>query len=665
MSILVCFTGVSAAQQLWSGVLSPSRATDWTNAGVVGGIPSGSWTQCGSTIAAYSGTTAAINNAIAACGKNQYVLLGPGTFNLSGGTWGHNGIDFGHKSNVVLRGSGANSTFIVAANNMGAGSTCAGVNSFVCISSNDSTYWMPGTGLNWTAGYTQGGTTVTLSSTSGLDTTKVLVLNQCDDGYSGVNCAGSAVDTGNYFNCGDRYSGGTAGCSISGPDGGNGTPHRFQSELFQISAVNSGVVTLASGLKHPNWRSGQTPQAWYFTPIQNAGIEDMSIDLTNDPTPNFGVVFFNAANVWAKGVRILNTFTAQIQFDDSVHYTVEQSYLFGSSQNGNSGNDSKAIQVTNSCDGLIQNNIIQQVLVGTVEEGSECGSVYAYNFVIKEATVNGVQNQSFRSHANGNDYILREGNIGSNSYGETVHGTALMNTDFRNYYTGWELNSPANYFWTNAYMTDPYARYRNVVGNVLGTPGYHTHYQTTTGNDQFAVYTLGIGNPNMSPPIPSDPLVASTMFRWGNYDVVNGSSQFNNSEVPSGISVYPNSIPGSHTLPPSFYLASKPSWWGSMPWPAIGPDVTGGNLGQCSGGTFSKVAALTTAHCGGSALVGALNGHVNANPAMACYLNVMGGPPDGSGSALPFDANTCYGGSSGGSGNNAPPPPTNLTGTVQ
>jgi hypothetical protein len=241
-----------------------------------------------------------------------------------------------------------------------------------------------------------------------------------------------------------------------------------------------------------------------------------------------------------------------------------------------------------------------------------------------------------------------------------------MNTDFRNYYTGWELNSPANYFWTNAYMTDPFARYRNVIGNVLGTPGYHTHYSTSTVPDQFSIYTLGVGNPNMSPPIPSDPVVASTMFRWGNYDVVNASNQFNKSEVPSGISVYPNSIPGSQTLPPSFYVSSKPAWWGSMPWPAIGPDVTGGNVEQCSGGTFNKVAALTTAHCGGSALVGALNGHVNANPAMACYLNVMGGPPDGSGGALTFNASACYAGSSGGSGSNAPPPPpTNLTGTVQ
>jgi hypothetical protein len=50
-------------------------------------------------------------------------------------------------------------------------------------------------------------------------------------------------------------------------------------------------------------------------------------------------------------------------------------------------------------------------------------------------------------------------------------------------------------------------------------------------------------------------------------------------------------------LPPSLYLAGKPSWFGSVAWPPIGPEVSGmvsplpaqlcfeaSNLG--SGGTF-------------------------------------------------------------------------------
>jgi hypothetical protein len=38
-------------------------------------------------------------------------------------------------------------------------------------------------------------------------------------------------------------------------------------------------------------------------------------------------------------------------------------------------------------------------------------------------------------------------------------------------------------------------------------------------------------------------------------------------------------------------------------------------------------------------------GHANANPALNCYLNVLGGAPDGSGSVITnFNAASCYGG---------------------
>jgi hypothetical protein len=35
-------------------------------------------------------------------------------------------------------------------------------------------------------------------------------------------------------------------------------------------------------------------------------------------------------------------------------------------------------------------------------------------------------------------------------------------------------------------------------------------------------------------------------------------------------------VPGTQALPNSFYLSGKPSWWTVAPWPAIGPDISGG-----------------------------------------------------------------------------------------
>src|SRR5258707_2269474 len=60
--ILLLMYPVTAHGQLWNGVISPSRAADWSQVGIPGGLPDANWTQCGSTIGAYTGTAATIVN---------------------------------------------------------------------------------------------------------------------------------------------------------------------------------------------------------------------------------------------------------------------------------------------------------------------------------------------------------------------------------------------------------------------------------------------------------------------------------------------------------------------------------------------------------------------------------------------------------------------------
>ena len=129
LCIMLCLAGIARGQQ-WSGVLSTSRATDWSQAGIPGGIPSGSWTQCGPTIAPYGSSGAyaspstivnAINHTGAGyttCGSNTYVLLGAGDFYLS------SGIRNVGVNNTELRGSGPTQTRLHFSN----GATCQGGN---------------------------------------------------------------------------------------------------------------------------------------------------------------------------------------------------------------------------------------------------------------------------------------------------------------------------------------------------------------------------------------------------------------------------------------------------------------------------------------------------------------------------------------------------------
>ena len=157
-------------------------------------------------------------------------------------------------------------------------------------------------------------------------------------------------------------------------------------------------------------------------------------------------------------------------------------------------------------------------------------------------------------------------------------------------------------------------------------------------------------------------------MRWGNYSIVTQSSdtpansgiRFVSSEVPSGITNYANPVPANNTLPSSFYMTVQPSWSNGVPWPAIGPDVTGGNVGICLGGTNKGAYVTNSSQCP-SSTVSSMGGHINAIPAMNCYLNNMGGSPIGSGSALPFDAKACYASGTA----QVPASPTNLKATVQ
>src|SRR6516164_9657575 len=93
-------------------LIAPGRRIDWSGAGVVGGIPTRT-TAC-STLSA-GVTVAQINSAIANCPSGQVVFLNAGTYNLGSGII--------MKSNVTLRGAGADQTFL----NFSAAAPCGGL----------------------------------------------------------------------------------------------------------------------------------------------------------------------------------------------------------------------------------------------------------------------------------------------------------------------------------------------------------------------------------------------------------------------------------------------------------------------------------------------------------------------------------------------------------
>jgi len=579
---------VQAQQQT---IVASTRSVDWSAVGVPGGISTRT-TVCATL---NPGATAAqINSAISACPSGQVVKLNAGTYNLS------TGIRFGGKNNVTLRGAGPTQTFLVFASS----DACMGQGGDICVNGSDLGYYVGGPAhtANWTAGYAQGATQITLSSTTGLSVGMYLVLDQLND----------SSDTGNILVCSVAHV-----CADEGP-GGGGRTNREQEQVANVTAISGGAVTMTPGRHMPNWRSPQSPgPVWgnSTSMFSGVGVEDLSMDHSNTDGKS-GLYFIFATNSWAKNVRSLNSNRNHVWLYESAHNTIRDSYFYGTQ---NAASQSYGIEEFMASDNLIENNIMHHIAT-PLQTNEGTGSVFGYNYTFDDYyNVSPTwQQASSYLHASGTDMVLHEGNEGTGFDGDDVHGSHNFVTAFRNYFNGQE---PGKLAQTNPVKLYAFNRYMNFVGNVLGKVGYHNNYEwnLSGGSQDTSIFSLG-SNTNTG---PSDALVKPTLLRWGNYDTATGTSRFVAAEVPSGLSVAANPVPSNNTLPNSFYLPGKPAWFGSTTWPPIGPDVTGGP---------------------------GPGGHAYKIPAHVCYDN-----SSKTNGILNFDANNCYANSGP-----APSAPTNL-----
>lgn len=741
--------------QLWSGIVSPSRAVTWQgSAGFPGGtLPDAGWAQCVTTAcntlasAGSSATSAQINAAIASAPSNTYVLLAAGTYNLKAPIIVS---DYASEhSNVVLRGAGANQTFLVySGSGAGTGGGCYGdvinlegdcayVNGGeenVCVFAGAST-----TNTVTAGTYTQGSTYLSITNCGSSTPAEGSLSNLKIGGIIMVDQEAETADTGTIWNCaataesapgqcagntdggGMRYNG--PGCSTKSPG-----CERVQAQGFVVVGISGSTVQVDQPLYLAQWRTSQVPQAWFPTnTVTNVGVENLSVDTTNATgfISTFNLLTCNKC--WVAGVRSVDSNRSHFRILYNTHNVLRDNYMF---RNQSGGTSSYGFEIAGGWYNLLENNITQQVTDSDPSCTAPCaGNVIDYNFDVDNAysASNGWIVPPLFLHAGGDAMNLWEGNIGPGFSTDNIHGTHHFETVYRNTLPGWQSQCAGG---TCTNQTIPVtltagSRYMNIIGNVLGqaaTPSFtpfHTTYTclaTSTaqcsasygvnGTRDAMIYTLGyIGNTYSpvayafcnSTPAGSctstgtgttstpygdwDAQVGPYLMRWGNYDTVTGAVRWcgssndtgwsstcgNASEIPTGLSSYANSVPsygdtgaGQSVMPASFYYASKPSFLSSnVPWPVAGPDVSSGNLGNCSGGSYSGMAATTAAQCGsGATLVTAWAGHSNANQALLCYLATMGGPSDGTGSVLSFNAANCYGTQTT---TPAPAPPTNTT----
>lgn len=610
LSLLTFTTSLFTHAQVWAPILDSSQAINWSNSGV-GGIPART-TNCANLTS--SATVTQINAALTSCPSGQTVYLAAGTYKVTG--------TINIPSNVTLRGAGANQTILSAT---GSGSNV------ITLGSQPVSY----SPVTIAGGASAGSTTLTMSSASGIQT--------------GMYLAVAETNNSNYVS----VNGSEGQCTWC--DGWTSTGSLARGQIVAVTGVNGNSVTIAPGLY-----SGYTnsPIAVPFTMSASyAGVENLQVYANNTGYgSNFGMS--SCAYCWIKGVE--SNYTDGDHVEDYWGYRdeIRDSY-FSNAFLHEPGTHDSCIQIADKTSAtLVENNIIERAHQSVILEWGAAGNVIAYNYTMGEfdSGATNVLIGGIDYHGAHPQFNLLEGNVVTSIYYDSVWGTSSHSTAFRNWVVGTNMictpysgrgtvscsagNGHYGFQAARAITISYLSTLDNFVGNVIGSSqmqslmGYSSALSQTASVEYPAArsydavaYGISIGYGEAgddgtdsgcsggTAPCHLAGTSATDLFT-GNFNNINGSTPW---------------VGGSAvTLPASFYLSAKPSWWGSMPYPATGPDVAGGT---------------------------GPSGKSYGNPARNCYLNVMHGTDGGSGSPLSFNASTCYS-SSAGTGTTAPTAPS-------
>lgn len=485
-------------------IIPAANQIDWTFGGVPGGIPNR--TTISATLNP-GATVAQIQAALDACPSGSVVLLKAGTYNL----------------NAALRMSSNGVTLRGEVDGNGNPSTILNVTgaSWAQIDISNSGYpqnnWAA-VGAQTAPGLTRGATSCTLGGApAGLQVGQVAIFDQLDDG---TNVQGQGIE----------------GCAV-GRDG-----VRSLIQAVRIKTIAGSVVTFDPPIYSSYWNNALSPALYWWgsgasQTVSDTGIENLSLIRTAGASHNVSIG--PAQRCWVKNIRSQQAYSAHVKLGWCLQCEVRDSYL---TLFDDVGSAAYAVWVTDSSACKVENNIMYNVPCAL---GMQCvsGCVIDYNYgvLFPYSQANWLP-ECMMTHGAHIDHCLFEGNFIPSFWADFIHGNSSFNTLARNRITGWEQNKTdstrcvnlAEHQWNIA-----------VLGNVLGTDGYHDTYIDNTGVNYKTIFFL----------MPDSQAQATLK---NNYNYVNDA-------VPGTEAI------GTDTQAASYLYSSRPAWFGGLAWPPVDP----------------------------------------------------------------------------------------------
>ncbi len=508
-------------------IIPADRLIDWNGAGVfvngLRGIPNYS-VAINVKNAPYKAKgdgvtddTAAIQNAIDACPEGKAILIPQGTYRISGSLRLSRGI--------AVRGDGPDKTKIIqhSVNHIFriAGPSASGVADVL-------------------SGYTKGSDTVVVADPGSFRVGDVVAIDQLND---------PALVT----------QVGVGTCNWCGRYGVQGT--RAMGEAKLVQEITGNTIKFHHPLYY-TYKADFLPQLVRVTgsPVRNAGIEDLYMESVAGS--GLGIVMFNCVYCWVERVEGYNTPGKHVDIQTGALGNEVRDSYFHDAQFFTSDRGYGVDISLQSCDNLVENNILYHLHFPIALEASGAGNVIAYNYI--ERTEHDEPDwyiQAMGTHGAHTYMNLWEGNIAGMIDFDNYWGSGSHQLVLRNHFTRENPGTPVK---SNivAAIVDANNYYDTFMGNILGTPGCsgvveQNPYRSTWLNP--VLWKIGFrccsatGN-------PSDSATANTLIRHGNYDYITNGLTW-------------DSTISSHDIPDSQYLSSKPAWFKSLPWPPFAPEA--------------------------------------------------------------------------------------------
>jgi Pectate lyase superfamily protein len=320
--------------------------------------------------------------------------------------------------------------------------------------------------------------------------------------------------------------------------GSGWVPEYVVGQMVRIVAVNGNTLTIDPPLNF-SFSSEQHPEIQPVDYIQQVGIEDLHIKRLNTGTISNNLNIDYAADSWIKNVESDFTQKYHISISRSLRLEIRECYIHDALSKGDGGQGYGTSLSTYATAILVEDNIFNELRHSMIVQLGVNGCVFGYNYAQRNYSDDGWDKSYISVHGHYPYMNLFEGNIiGMVGIADYWGAAGPGNTLFRNRVMGTDKHEDFGLY--RGITVDDYSHMQNIIGNELVGAQTQITFDGYTDRAQGTSRDLIVHGNNVHGTIEWDP-------------------------------AFPD-----HVLPASFYLSSKPAFWGAMQWPSLGGDMDPG-----------------------------------------------------------------------------------------